>query len=149
MVKTYEPKEPHVRASGVGLDISAKDAMIICRAIRKKTLKRSKRLLKDLIEKRRSLTGKYYSKACEAIMEVVESCEKNAEFKGLDQELLFVHASAHKGMNIKRRRRKSGFGSRMKRTNIEIILIERGKKKMKKENTITEKVGRKTGDEKK
>ncbi|MBI5347436.1 MAG: hypothetical protein HZB66_02405 [Candidatus Aenigmarchaeota archaeon] len=128
MIKTFEPKKPHARASGIGLGISAKDAMVVCSVIRKKPLKRSRRLLDDLITKKRSLRGKYYTNAAESIRELLASCEKNAEFKGLDSDLLFVHASAHKGMNIRRRRRKAGFGSRMKRTNVEIILIEKGKK---------------------
>ncbi len=132
MVITFKPKEPHARASGVAMDISTKDAVILCRAIRKKPLKRSKRLINDLIGRKRSLGKKYYTNACVAIKGLLESCEKNAEFKGLDNGLLFVHASAHKGGKVKRRRRKAKFGSQMKRTNIEIILIEKGRKKVDK-----------------
>jgi len=61
---------------------------------------------------------------------LLKSCEKNADSLNLNKERLFVHASAHKGSIMRRRRRRSGFGSRMKMTNLEIILIERGKPSM-------------------
>jgi len=60
---------------------------------------------------------------------LIESCEKNAEFLGLDKGRLMVRASAHLGTMLKRRRRKAKFGSRMKATNLEIMLIESGRKK--------------------
>ena len=55
---------------------------------------------------------------------MLNSCEKNAAFLGLDANRLSVHASAHKGAVVRRRRRKAKFGSRMKNTNIEMMLIE-------------------------
>lgn len=106
--------------------ISTKSAEFICRVIRKKTLKRAKRMLNDLSAGKRNLAGKYYTKTVKHILELLESCEKNAEFLGLDNERLFVHASAHQGTSLRRRRRKAAFGSAMKSTNMEIMLIERG-----------------------
>jgi ribosomal protein L22 len=129
MTYTIIPAEKHAKAYGRNLRISTKDAIILCRVIRKKPLERARRLLNDLDSKKRSLKGSYYSKAVAEILGLLESCEKNAEFLGLDPEKLLVHASAHTGPVIRRRRRKSAFGSRMKSTNMEIILIEKGKKK--------------------
>ncbi|MCX6819013.1 MAG: hypothetical protein NT129_03365 [Candidatus Aenigmarchaeota archaeon] len=129
MTYTIKPTEKHAKAYGNNLRISTKDAIKICRVIRKKPRDRAKRLLVDLVNKKRSLAGSYYSKAVAEILSLLESCEKNAEFLGLDPEKLMVHASAQTGTITRRRRRKSAFGSRMKSTNVEIILIEKGKQK--------------------
>ena len=131
MPYTFTPKQSHARAYSL-LSISTKSANVICRVIRKKPLKRSKRLLEDLISERRSLSGKYYTKAVAEILKLLESCEKNAVQINLDSSRLMVHASAHTGPMIKRRRRKAKFGSRLKRTNVEIMLIEQGKEKKEK-----------------
>ncbi|MCX6815709.1 MAG: hypothetical protein NT120_02570 [Candidatus Aenigmarchaeota archaeon] len=127
MPYTFEPKHQYAKASGTDVRISTKDSVIICKVIRNKPLKRAKRLLEDLSSKKRNLGGKYYSNAVDEILNLINSCEKNAEFLGLDNEKLFVHASASKGTNIHRRRRKGAFGSKMKATHVEIMLIERGK----------------------
>ena len=125
--QTFVPKHSYAKAFGSDMRISQKSASLVCRAIKNKPLTRVKRLLEDLKAERRSLGGKYYSKAVKNMLALLNSCEKNAEFKGLDMDRLFVHASAHKGANIRRRRRKGAFGSTMKNTNMEILLIERGK----------------------
>jgi large subunit ribosomal protein L22 len=93
--------------------------------IRKKKLSRVKRLLEDLLAKRKDLNGKYYTKTVQEIKKLLESCEKNAEFKGLDKEKLIVYASAHKGPTLIRRRRHREHGRAMKSTNVEIILVEK------------------------
>ncbi len=126
---TFRPKEKYAKAYGRNLRISRKASVIICNTIRKKTLKRSRRLLNNLLDKKQSLRGKYYTGAVAEIKNILESCEKNAEFLGMNADRLFVHASAHQGNIMRRRRRKSAFGSRMKSTNVEIMLVERGKEK--------------------
>jgi ribosomal protein L22 len=127
-----KPKEKYAKAFGRDMRISTKSAVKLCRVIRGKKLSASKRLLSDLVAGRRNLEGKYYSKAVKEIYDLLSSCEKNAEFLGLDNEKLFVHASAHTGTIMKRRRRKSAFGSRLKSTNIEMMLIEKGKARTEK-----------------
>ncbi|MBU5678271.1 MAG: uL22 family ribosomal protein [Candidatus Aenigmatarchaeota archaeon] len=136
MPYTFKPKEKHAKVYS-WLNISQKDAKVICRVIRKKKLKVVKRLLEDLIAKRRSLKGKYYTKAVTEIKKLLESCEKNAKALGLDSDKLFVYASSHKGPTLARRRRKYEHGRLMKSTNVEIILVEKGKsrKDVKKEDT--------------
>jgi ribosomal protein L22 len=123
---TIAPKERHAKAYS-NLRISTKSAMKICNAIKKKPLDRAKRLLIGLEDGSRTLRGQYYTKTVREILKLVESVEKNAEFSGLDKGRLIVHASAHEGPIMRRRRRKSAFGSRMKSTNMEVFLIERGK----------------------
>ena len=127
MPYTFVPKQKYAKAHGNDMRISTKASVKICRVIKKKPLARAKRLLNDLLSEKRSLEGKYYTTTVREILQLLDSCEKNAEFLGLENEKLFVHASASKGTNMRRRRRKAKFGSKMKSTNIEIFLIERGK----------------------
>ena len=127
MGQTFEPDHRYAKAFGVNMKISAKNSTILCRVVRNKTLNKARRLLEDLDAGKRSLEGKYYSNAARDMLALLNSCVKNAEFKGLDTGRLFVHASATHGTNIQRRRRKGAFGSQMKTTNMEILLIERGK----------------------
>ncbi|MEM7819845.1 MAG: uL22 family ribosomal protein [Candidatus Aenigmatarchaeota archaeon] len=139
---TYKPKEKFAKSYGRNLRISTKSANVICSVIRGKKLNQAKRLLSDLLSMKRSLDGKYYTKTVREILKLLESCEKNADFLGLDTNKLFVHASAHIGSVIRRRRRKSAFGSRLKSTNVEIMLIEKGsiteEKKIEKEKESKE-----------
>ena len=127
MTYTFKPEQKFARASGPNMRISTKSAQAICRAIRRKTLRRAKRLLQDMAAERRGLGGKYHTKTAGEMLRLLESCEKNAEFLGLDSGRLFVHASAHQGTTMRRRRRKSGFGHSLKSTNMEVMLIERGR----------------------
>jgi len=122
---TFVPKEKYAKANGVNLNISTKSSVLICRKIRGKKLDFAEKFLNDLLEKKRSINGKYYTKTVREILKVLRSCASNAENLDLDMDNLIVHASAHKGPTIKRRRRKSDFGNRMKITNIEIMLIEK------------------------
>lgn len=126
MSYTFNPKEKCAKAYITNSRISTKKAAKLCKIIRGKKLKVVRRLLQDLVNRRRSIDGKYYTKASEEMLRIMNSCTKNAEFMNLDTEKMFVHASAHMGTIIRRRRRKGGFGSRMKNSNIEFMLIERG-----------------------
>jgi len=142
MPYTFKPKKPHAKA-WTWLNTSLKDAKVICKVIRKKKLSQIKRLLNDLISKKRSLDGRYYTKTVKGIKKLLESCEKNAENLGLDKDNLFVYASAHKGPSIWRSRRKADFGNTLKSTNVEIILVEKGKGT---KNKVTKKVEKKKAE---
>ncbi len=150
MPYTFVPKHKFAKAYGSDLRISTKHSVQICAVIRNKTLARAKRLLNDLDTQKRNLEGKYHTKAVREFLNMLNSCEKNAEFLGLDNEKLFVHASAHKGTRLKRRRRKAAFGSGLKSTNIEIMLIERGKESKTKvpKKKIEEQIKKTTEDKK-
>ena len=127
MKQTFVPKYNYAKAIGNDVRISTKSAEVLCNVIRNKPLTRARRLLEGLVTGDRNLKGKYYSKTSKAMLNLLNSCEKNAEFKGLEIDRLFVHASAHIGPNMRRRRRKGSFGTRMKSTHVEVMLIERGK----------------------
>lgn len=156
MKYTFNPKEPNAKAYGSNLDISTKDAQKLCRVINRKRLETAKKILSDLIHEKRSLDGKYYTKAAKRLLLLLGSAEKNAEFSGLETEKLRVHAAACRGLIQYRSRRKSDFGRRMKLTNVEIILIEDAsiekvskKQKAKKKEEKTKEEPKKKAEEKK
>jgi ribosomal protein L22 len=127
MTYTIKPEQRCAKAYGRNIRASTKALIRICKFIRGKKLNVVKRLLNDLLNEKRSIDGKYYTKSADELSRLLHSCEKNAVHMGLDVGRLFVHASAHKGAIFRRRRRKSKFGSRMKNTNLEVVLIERTK----------------------
>jgi ribosomal protein L22 len=126
MPYTFVPKQRHAKLFSHA-NISTKHATKLCAVIRGKKLTTARRLLEDLKNQRRSLDGKFYTKASCELLKLLQNCVANAENLGLDTAKLFVHASAHKGPILRRARRKASFGSRMKSTNIELMLIERGR----------------------
>ncbi|HDD46076.1 MAG TPA: hypothetical protein ENG42_01250 [Candidatus Aenigmarchaeota archaeon] len=113
------------KAYGRGLRISTKNSIIVCRAINRKNIVKAKKFLKGLLERKTSIEGKYYDKTTSTILSILESAEKNAEFKGLNIKKLIVYASAHKGFSFHRPRRFKRRGERRKVTNIQIVLVEK------------------------
>jgi ribosomal protein L22 len=125
MPYTFEPSKLHAKAYS-HMRVSTKDAFVLCRVIRRKKLTVAKRLLGGLVDGSRNLEGQYYTNASRRLLELIKSCEANAKSKGLDIGKLVVYASAHRGPTMRRGRRKSGFGSRMKSTNVDVILVQNG-----------------------
>lgn len=113
------------RAQGRALRISVKNSVILCRAINGKNLAKGKSLLRDLIDQKRSLDGKYYTKTAQGILELLNSAESNAIFKGLDIVRMVISASAHKGFTFIRPRRLKMRRTRRKMTNIQIVLVQK------------------------
>ncbi|MFH1631168.1 MAG: uL22 family ribosomal protein [Candidatus Aenigmatarchaeota archaeon] len=126
MTYTFEPKQKYAKAYGSNLRISTKKAVVLSRVMRGKKLSSARRLLDGLLNEARTLDGKYYTKTAKNVLMLLKSCEKNAESMNMNIGNLFVHVSASQGSNLRRRRRKSAFGSSMKTTNLEIFLVERG-----------------------
>jgi len=122
----YSFKEPEpegiAKASGRDLKISPKAAREICGAIRKMKLEEARRLLQDVVDKKRPIpyrrhkkkvshkagiegwyAGRYPVKAALEIMKVLNGLEANAEDRGLYVERLkIVHATAQRARKIKR-----------------------------------------------
>lgn len=133
MVKyPVEAGKDEVRAAGAGLSISTKSSILVCRKINRMETKKAKRFLQDMIDEKRSMNGKYFTKTCREILTVLESAEKNAEYKGLENTVIRT-ICAEKGSKRLRMKRRRSFGSRLKNTNIKILLKE-GKKGVKDEH---------------
>jgi large subunit ribosomal protein L22 len=123
---SLKPKgKKSARVYGSGLDISTKKAGVLCKAISRKQVAKAKGLLENLLMQRQSLDGKYYTNPAKEILNLLESAEKNAEFKGLDTEKLMVFASAHKSLVYFRPRRFRLRRQRKRLTNLQIVLVEK------------------------
>jgi ribosomal protein L22 len=70
--------------------VSLKDSVLIFKNIRNKPIKKAKAFLNDLINQKRSIEGKFYTKASKEILSLIEEAESNAESLGLDTERLFI-----------------------------------------------------------
>ena len=113
------------KAYGRSLRISTKSSVKVCRKISGMNLIKAKRLLKDVIEKKRDFEGKYYTKTTQGILDILMSAEANAEFKGLDTNRLVVYASAHQGFTFMRPRRLKMRRTRRKITNVQVVLQQK------------------------
>ncbi|MEM5802140.1 MAG: uL22 family ribosomal protein [Candidatus Aenigmatarchaeota archaeon] len=115
------------RAVAKGLRISTKKSLVIANQIRNKPLAKAKRLLNDLISKKISLEGKYYTNTAENFLSVLKSAEANAQQKNLNIEKLFVkQAKVDKGYKFIRPKSRAKFaGRKAKVTHVTIVLEER------------------------
>lgn len=131
-----------------GARISWKDAREIGRFISGKKLSFAKAYLADVVEKKKPIPfgrfnwnlahrsgmgpAAYPFNATKKMIELLESAEKNAEYKGLDVEKLFVrNVWATKGALYQTSKRADLRGMKLKNTNVSIVVEERETKKAK------------------
>ena len=113
--------ERSVRCSGRELRISPKAAAEICRTIKGMRIEEAKKLLEDVVSKKRPIAyrrykkevphkslserwhaGRYPSKAAAKILALLEELQSNAEYKGLDiDRLRIVHAASQRGLKMR------------------------------------------------
>jgi len=115
------------RAKFENARISLKHSVIVCKELKNKKLERAEKILENLIDKRVSLNGKYYTNTAKKILEILRNAETNARFKGFDLEKTFVkNIKVDKGFTFIRPKSRWRFrGRRAKSTNLEIIVEER------------------------
>lgn len=135
------------KAVGRDLPISIKSSVEVCRFIRGKKVIVAKGMLRDVIALKRAVpykryimnvghrrgmaSGRFPKKTSKGVLQVLESAETNAQFKGMNTSKLFVaHIAAHKAASPMRGGRKRGQSS--KRSHVEIILQEREEKRVEK-----------------
>ena len=131
--------ESTAKAYGKSLPISTKSAINICTAIKGKSVDKVEKFLSDVIILKRAVpftrftdgvghrkgnmaSGRFPQKAAVHILNVVSSAKANASALNLDEDLIIVHACAHKAsspLHQGRQRRRA-----MKRTHIEIVVQE-------------------------
>jgi len=140
--------EPENTSKSIGreLHISPKKSMEICRTVKGMKASQAKSFLEDVIALKKPvpfkrfkrdvphrkgkgiMSGRYPKNAALGILQTIEHAEHNAEYKGLDPEIMFIkHAAAHRGQIIKGRMPRAMGRATAKNkhtTNIEIILKE-------------------------
>ena len=136
------------RALGIALPISLKHSIEICDFIRGKKLQTAKKILEDVIAKKRAIpfkrftegsghkkgisSGKYPVKASREILKLLNSVEANAKDKNLDvDDLVIIHIVAKKGYSRMRYGRRPW--REAKSTHIEVYVKEERNKKQEKE----------------
>ncbi len=139
-----QPTTEEVTARGIGLPISTKFSIEICREIRHKPLTRAEHILEDAISKTRAIpfkrfvfdlghksgmaAARYPIATSEHILRLVHLLKANAEHKGFNPEKLVISfAKANRGD----RRYHNGRhrGTKMKNTHIELRAREQEVKK--------------------
>ncbi len=141
-----ELKENMAKAVGTSIPISYKHSVEICSFIRGKNVEVAKKMLDEAIELKKAVpfrrfvrdighrkgigSGRFPQKAATEIKKIIESAQKNAQFKGLSTtNLKIVHLCAkqgesgwHYGRHLRRR---------IKRSHVEAILEETAKEEKK------------------
>jgi large subunit ribosomal protein L22 len=140
-MRNYSTEIKGAKAYGSELNISRKNAVEVCTAIKGKKLEKAKRFLEDVIDKKQfvelkkhnkkvphrkgGVPGRYPVKVAREILKILENAENNAEALDMTGELLVKHAVAHFGRTYKRRAPKGRWKtSNIETTNVEIILTE-------------------------
>jgi large subunit ribosomal protein L22 len=145
-------KENMARAVGINLAVSTKISVEVCDNLRGKNIEKAKLLLNNIIHEGQALpmkkftgdrghkrgkgAGRYPIKTAEEFLNVLESVESNAQFKGLNtSNLIISHINAQKCANAWHYGRHR---TKMKRTTIEVVVKEEAlkqKKKLSKKDT--------------
>ena len=139
MAHFYSTEIEGAKALGRDLPISFKHSVEVCRFVKGKNVHLAKQQLKEVIElkravpyrrfnqdlghKRGMMSGRYPVKTTQYILKLIESAEKNAQFKGMNTEkLTIIHIAAHKASRPAHGGRHRGRA--MKRAHIELIVQE-------------------------
>ena len=118
---TPNPKKS-AKAYGRGVRVSTKSSITVCKAVSGMRLDKGKAFLQDLLDQRRSLSGKYYTKTSQEVLNMIKSAEANAEALGLDTESLHIRISAHTGFTFYRPRGWKRRREQAKVTNLQVVL---------------------------
>ncbi|MBU5575274.1 MAG: uL22 family ribosomal protein [Candidatus Aenigmatarchaeota archaeon] len=102
--------------------ISNKAAIKICRKINRLKFQKAVSIINDLVSKKISLEGKYFTSAAKSIQNLLKELEANAKQKNIDLNSTILFISSHKGPTLMRSRRKRKFGIYIKSTNLQAVL---------------------------
>ena len=118
-------KDNKISIKSRNLRLSTKASITVCKKINSMNFPKGKSLLEDMVSKKRSINGKYYTNVSRQLLKIMNLAESNAEFRGLDTSRLFTHASAGKGFNFRTPRRFKLRRKAKKLTNIEMVVEQR------------------------
>lgn len=123
MKYTIPIKEKMVCASST-LSISSLNAVKVCRALNRKKFADAKEILDNILNRKVSLRGKYYTKTVEEISKLLKQLESNTKMKNMNPDIMTLFISAHRGPTIYRSRRRRQHGMQLKMCHIEAVLSE-------------------------
>ena len=115
-----------VKAKLFGARISFKKALILSKFIRKRKVRDAKKFLKDLLEKKVNVKGKYFTNTSFTILKFLNNVEANAKQKNLNLEKLFIKSfKVNKGSKLIFPKRAKFAGRKAKSVNLEVVVEER------------------------
>ena len=127
-----KPAKPAVKKKSIAARAwdagdSLKSSKLVADAIRGRKLDKAVKLLEDMIDEKRNIRGRFYTKTADKFIELLKNAESNAKVVGMDAARLHVYvARASKGRTFFRPRSKLGrSGEKAKLSNIEIIVGEK------------------------
>jgi ribosomal protein L22 len=112
------------RAMG-SFSISTATAAIVCRKINRLKFADAKKMLQNLVSKKDSMKGKYYTKTSEELLSLLVQLESNAKALNVDAGPLTVFVSSHRGPTMYRSKRDRRHGVQMKMTHVQAVLSDK------------------------
>jgi len=105
------------------LRASRKMAVEVCKKLNRRPFGEAKSFLEKLVKKEVDIDGVYYTKAAEGILKFLAALEHNAKNRDKDPEKMILNISAHRGPTMLRGRRKRRFGTKLKITHLQAVLV--------------------------
>jgi large subunit ribosomal protein L22 len=132
-------EEKMARAVGVSLPISYKQAREICAFVKHRSVNDAKKILNNVLEMKQAVpfkrfnmdvghkpgnmaAGRYPQIATKEILRLIESVEKNANNKGMNNDLYISHICSHRAAAGPRSGRTDG---EAKRAHVEIVIEQK------------------------
>jgi large subunit ribosomal protein L22 len=136
------------RARGIEIPMSPKKTYEVLNAIRGLPLERAESFLEEVVELKRAVPfrrynqevshkkgigpGRYPQKVAGQVLQVLHNARENAEYEGLDADLLYVKIAASARGRIRKASMPRAHGRATpwneQTTNVEIVLVERKEK---------------------
>lgn len=103
-------------------NVSEKASVKLCRHLNRMIFAKALKEADAICNEKKSIDGKYHTKAAKEIQKLLLSAEKNAKVRNIEPEGMEIILSAHRGPTMMRGRRKRNFGMRMKSTHLQVVL---------------------------
>jgi len=113
-----------VRALGT-FSISSENSIIVCKVLNRKKFADAKKLLENIVNKKDSIKGRYFTKTSIEILKLLNQLESNARAQNVDASSLNLFISAHKGSTMYRGRRDRRHGIQLKSAHIQAVLSDK------------------------
>ncbi|QQG39865.1 MAG: hypothetical protein HYS81_00440 [Candidatus Aenigmatarchaeota archaeon] len=113
--------EREAKAAIVYAPVSTRNSRAVCRRINGMPLEAAKKYLGSLLDESANINGRHHTFAAEQILVLLESAQKNAEFRGLGKTRIRT-IIAEEARRMIRRKRKGG--RQFKLTHLKVVLQE-------------------------
>lgn len=107
-------------------EVSVKNAVPVCDAIRGMKVNKAIKFLEEVLKKKKSIKGKYYTKTVKTILSVLKAAKANALQRNMNEEKLYIKIiKADKGERILLPKKAKYAGRIKKASHITIVVGEK------------------------